>query len=921
MFRVSAACLGLSLAQLTCSLHGQVSLPYETDFEAAYGFVVDSPPSQTPWTVGTSGAVVTSLDFASASQGVLLPVDDAGFLDADFAYSQAGLVAFVDFYLKPMAAPVGQLPEVSSDLTSAMTGVVEEGGMGWFYVVQGDGLGGGQWQRVPWSFSLVGGVAANWIRLTYRLNYATKTWDLYLNDDLVATDLRFMDDVLEGLEEFRLKGGGLAPVYFDFFYAGYENPIFVDSDNDGMSDAYETANSLNLYVDDRYGDSDFDGITNIQEFLYDLAAGNPDTDADGLHDGWELATGGDPVTAGNYVLSQLPYTEGFESHPDTNVTSGGGWSYLGGDEPQITSAEAASGSNAVEIRPFGYSTELYNLFSALPDTIVWVDFFIKPGALVEEPALSSVTSAGFYFGEDGVLRVFDGAGVPDGAWLALANDPVETDAWQWVTVQLNYSTQRWAVYLNGVRLESGLGFANPVPYFQAFRIRESDGGQTYLDDVQVSYTEPLDLDNDGDGLTNAWEIAAAAYGYDPEYAYSADPTGMVRDDFYDLDQDGLGTQAELDAGTQYANADTDGDGVLDGSELSLGEDPLTQGTFNHLVADGNDVYSWSAGFETAEGYSVAALEGQNLWRADSTDVTVTASQAHSGSQAMTLASGMNGVVSAEQWLVSPVGAQVVWVSFNAKMVGGALPDLSERETLGAAYFMMNDAGKLCVYEGGSAQWVDTGLDVNAANWTRFDVRLDYATKTWDIWVEGDQVSAENGFANASIPAFSRIRVEQLRSMQDQGYIDALSISTAMPDSLSPWPQVPDAWKQQIVDADASDGLTDPSQVLAGDDFDGDGLSNEEEYRQGKLPTVADADVQYYVSGDTGSDINYNGLSLVPGQPTSLHGPKVSLSGALAVASDGSCILIESTAAAYDESTLSLAGKNLVLRPHGDITVQ
>ena len=375
-----------------------------------------------------------------------------------------------------------------------------------------------------------------------------------------------------------------------------------------MSDAYETANGLDLNVDDRYGDSDFDGIANVHEFLYDLEAGNPDTDGDGVHDGWEFSFGGDPAVADNYVLSQLPYAEGFESHPDANVTSGGGWSYQGGSEPQLSSDEAASGTHSVLINPLGAGTALYNLFTAPPGTIVWVDMALKPGALSEEPALSAATSAGFYFGEDGRLRVFDGAELPAGAWEALTHEAVETDAWQRLTVRLNYSTQRWSIYLNGVRLAWGLGFANPVPFFQSFRVTESEGGETYLDDVQVGYSEPANLDNDGDGLTNAWEIAAAAYGYDPENAYSADPTGMVRDDYYDLDGDGLGTLAELVAGTDYTNADTDADGILDGSEASLGEDPLVAGTFNQLTADSNDVYTWTAGFEPAEGYSVAALD-------------------------------------------------------------------------------------------------------------------------------------------------------------------------------------------------------------------------------------------------------------------------------------------------------------------------
>ena len=47
--------------------------------------------------------------------------------------------------------------------------------------------------------------------------------------------------------------------------------------------------------------------------------------------------------------------------------------------------------------------------------------------------------------------------------------------------------------------------------------------------------------------------------------------------------------------------------------------------------------------------------------------------------------------------------------------------------------------------------------------------------------------------------------------------------------------LPDAWEQQIVDADPNDGISAIADVLPGDDFDGDGLSNQGEYRQSYQP--------------------------------------------------------------------------------------
>lgn len=48
--------------------------------------------------------------------------------------------------------------------------------------------------------------------------------------------------------------------------------------------------------------------------------------------------------------------------------------------------------------------------------------------------------------------------------------------------------------------------------------------------------------------------------------------------------------------------------------------------------------------------------------------------------------------------------------------------------------------------------------------------------------------------------------------------------------------LPVSWKQRIVDFSSTDSITSIAQVLPGDDFDGDGLTNLQEYQQGTDPT-------------------------------------------------------------------------------------
>ncbi|MBT5605246.1 MAG: SUMF1/EgtB/PvdO family nonheme iron enzyme [Lentisphaerae bacterium] len=54
--------------------------------------------------------------------------------------------------------------------------------------------------------------------------------------------------------------------------------------------------------------------------------------------------------------------------------------------------------------------------------------------------------------------------------------------------------------------------------------------------------------------------------------------------------------------------------------------------------------------------------------------------------------------------------------------------------------------------------------------------------------------------------------------------------------------LPDAWEQQIIDAAPDDGIDQVADVLPGDDFDGDGATNQQEYDNGTDPILFDHSV-------------------------------------------------------------------------------
>ena len=83
-------------------------------------------------------------------------------------------------------------------------------------------------------------------------------------------------------------------------------------------------------------------------------------------------------------------------------------------------------------------------------------------------------------------------------------------------------------------------------------------------ELLASLTNPAEPDTDGDGMNDGWETAHAALGYDP---LAADTNGLLAASA-DFDGDGLSNYDEQMIGSDPALADTDGDGVADGAEIS-----------------------------------------------------------------------------------------------------------------------------------------------------------------------------------------------------------------------------------------------------------------------------------------------------------------------------------------------------------------
>ena len=137
-------------------------------------------------------------------------------------------------------------------------------------------------------------------------------------------------------------------------------------------------------------------------------------------------------------------------------------------------------------------------------------------------------------------------------------------------VTLDYSTTRIIVTVDGV-VDIDVSGVFPEGYFGFYTYSQQDNKFTLTDPLNQSYC--VTLDSDGDGLD------------DPtEYTLGTDPFDA------DTDDDGLTDGIEVDSlGTDPLDTDTDDDGLTDGDEVAFETDPLDTDTDDDGLTDGDEV--------------------------------------------------------------------------------------------------------------------------------------------------------------------------------------------------------------------------------------------------------------------------------------------------------------------------------------------
>lgn len=256
-------------------LDASQTLPFFAGFESVDGYATGSLNNQEGWVVVQGAASITTADH---TEGVRSLVLEAGTTAAKatmgFAASATPDVTFLDFTAKPVATVTGA-DSSSVQTEAAKVGFQIVNGLGEIYVF--DGGGNNQWVATGWRFPLNGSnQATDWVRLTLRLDYTARTWDLFINGQLAEIDLAFSNSSETFFRQLALMGATSAPAYVDAILISDTNPLFTDADKDGMDDAWEIAHGLNPAVNDRNGNLDGDAFTNIQERLLGTKPNNAD---------------------------------------------------------------------------------------------------------------------------------------------------------------------------------------------------------------------------------------------------------------------------------------------------------------------------------------------------------------------------------------------------------------------------------------------------------------------------------------------------------------------------------------------------------------------------------------------------------------------------------------------------------------------
>ncbi len=161
---------------------------------------------------------------------------------------------------------------------------------------------------------------------------------------------------------------------------------------------------------------------------------------------------------------------------------------------------------------------------------------------------------------------------------------------------------------------------------------------------------------------------------------------------------------------------------------------------------------------------LGTLHGQHGWEATPTNsAQVQTNVVYAGEQAGALAAG------ALYRSFTDVQTNV-WISFHSMPVFG---DDESSFSNPSAVFRVNAASNVVAYNGQTE--TELTYSLTEGSWVEFKLFLDYGPKTWDLWVDGDQVVTNFAFYTNAASGFSELRI--ISDEAAPAYIDSVMIDT------------------------------------------------------------------------------------------------------------------------------------------------
>jgi hypothetical protein len=412
----------------------------------------------------------------------------------------------------------------------------------------------------------------------------------------------------EGYKEEKAAEGGIeiepveaptAPVG-DLYAIDSGETLDVDTDFDGLTDAFEKLAGTNV----RSGDSDSDGLSDayeaVQSHTDPLAA---DTDRDAVPDVAELAAGTDagrlPGIAG--VVGTGVFAENVRDGVKDADADGlsDRTEKLVGLDPNKADSDADGLSDSVEAAlgtdPLladsdhdGLTDELEVEFGSDP----LGSFFDSSGRIVNTAPWTLEAAYARHVAEEeghdhGHEHAEDAAGTT--ATVA-ARDPYAIDSGQ----PLGQSGLPGAEQVDADTDRDGLTDAFEKLAGTKVTVADSDAdGLSDGYEALKSRTDPLAADTDRDKLTDAQEVSTGSDSGTIPGVAGVIGTGAiaenVRDGVKDEDSDGLSDRVEKLIGTDSTKADTDRDKLSDAMEIAFGTNPLQADTDRDGISDAVEV--------------------------------------------------------------------------------------------------------------------------------------------------------------------------------------------------------------------------------------------------------------------------------------------------------------------------------------------